>query len=459
MQGERKQAEAERAEREKDHQQARLRADALAVEADKVAAQRSEIQQSSGFDSQLASERLARLQEQRLLQEDNADAWHALAAEADKLASKNQGSATTKRDSARDALNDYLHRWSSEDRPNVLGGDDYQSRSIWVSAELTRVRDTQLARYETEAANALREAEFAFRADFVAKLQENFSLLDDQLRELNRNLKHRPFHGQYYHFIKNPEKDLRQVLDWVQAWTPEQGGDVGGLFDAGKDPNHPHREAIEQVRQLLMEAGREPANLSADAGADAGGGTDSGSGTGFGQPTRAGSAASRGARDWHERLSDYRRYFNFDVRMSDRHDGGGNPELLSRRLGKGSGGEHQSPFYVAIGAALAAAYRIERDPTSGQLRGGMVLALFDEAFSKLDVQNSASALGFLDSLGLQVLLAAPDEKYGQIAEHVDSIINVYRDGGDVHIDTELIKPEARRALSADNPARPVASPD
>ena len=81
----------------------------------------------------------------------------------------------------------------------------------------------------------------------------------------------------------------------------------------------------------------------------------------------------------------------------------------------------------------------------------MALAVFDEAFSKLDLQNTVSALGFLDELGLQVLLAAPDEKYGQIAEHVDTIVNVYRDGGSVHIDAEYIKSEARRALAADNP--------
>jgi len=143
------------------------------------------------------------------------------------------------------------------------------------------------------------------------------------------------------------------------------------------------------------------------------------------------------------------------VRMSDDKEGGGNPELLSRRLGKGSGGEHQSPFYVAIGAALAAAYRIERDQ-DGSYRGGMALAVFDEAFSKLDLQNTVSALGFLDELGLQVLLAAPDEKYGQIAEHVDTIVNVYRDGGSVHIDAEYIKPDARRALASDNP---VVRPD
>ncbi|MCK4818431.1 hypothetical protein KA005_21855, partial [bacterium] len=138
------------------------------------------------------------------------------------------------------------------------------------------------------------------------------------------------------------------------------------------------------------------------------------------------------------------------VRMSDDKDGKGNPEYLSRRLGKGSGGEHQSPFYVAIGAALAAAYRIDRKE-DGSYIGGMGLAVFDEAFSKLDLQNTVSALGFLDELGLQVLLAAPDEKYGQIAEHVDTIVNVYRDGAIVHIDTEYIKPETKKILSSDNP--------
>ncbi|WP_058555931.1 SbcC/MukB-like Walker B domain-containing protein [Thiohalocapsa sp. ML1] len=430
------QAKSAHAEHGKRQQAMQLRADALAAQAEAAAAQRSLLQQTDGFDAQLAAERLEQLQTQALFQNENADAWRALGAEAQRRAGTQESTANKARERARDALNEYLHRWSAEDRPAVLGGDDHRARSAWVATELTRVRDTQLARYETEAETALREAEFAFRADFVGKLQESFGLLDEQLKELNRNLRNRPFHGQYYHFTKQPEPDLKDVLAWVQAWSPEQGGDVGGLFDAANDPSHPHREAIARVRSLLMEAGG--ADPAAGSVAD-----------------RAG--AGRAGRDWHERLSDYRSYFHFDVRMSDRRDGGGNPELLSRRLGKGSGGEHQSPFYVAIGAALAAAYRIERDAAEG-LRGGMALAIFDEAFSKLDVQNSAAALGFLDGLGLQVLLAAPDEKYGQIAEHVDSIVNVYRDGGDVHIDTERIKPEARRALAADNPLRTAAEP-
>jgi len=398
----------------------------LEQESQAVAGRRRAIQQAPSFDASLAAGRLEELQSLESEAIEAPTAWQALGTEAGRRAAVQEKGAVNQRDKAREGLSQYWATWSPEQRPSL---DDAQNPLIlaaWVVRELNQVRETQLARYVSEAENALREAEFAFRADFVGKLQENLQLLEENRREINRSLRSRPFHGQYYSFVKQPVTDLQDILDWVLAWTPEQGGDVGGLFDAVSDPNHPHRTAIARERNLLMEA-------AGDAG-------------------RAGG--------WDERLADYRQYYQFDVRMSDERDGGGNPEFLSRRLGKGSGGEHQSPFYVAIGAALAAAYRLERD-RDGRLSGGMALALFDEAFSKLDLQNTVSALGLLDELGLQVLLAAPDEKYGQIAEHVDTIVNVYRDGGSVHIDTETIKAAARQALAADNPAvrpDPVSEP-
>ena len=412
-------------EREHTEQAQRLALERKDAEASTVAERRGAIQQTQGFDAQLAAERLEELQAQELFAQESPSTWRALGEEAGRRAATQEAMVRNRRNEAREGLTDYWAAWSSEHRPATGGADDHLTLAAWVVRELTQVRETELARYVTEADNALRAAEHAFRADFVGKLQENLQLLEESRKELNRNLRHRPFHGQYYSFVKQPEPDLKQVLDWVLAWTPEQGSDVGGLFDAADDPNHPHREAIARVRNLLMEA----------AGGEGRG--------------------PIGGGGWDERLADYRQYYHFDVRMSDDKEGGGNPELLSRRLGKGSGGEHQSPFYVAIGAALAAAYRIERDQDGGY-RGGMALAVFDEAFSKLDLQNTVSALGFLDELGLQVLLAAPDEKYGQIAEHVDTIVNVYRDGGSVHIDAEYIKPDARRALASDNP---VVRPD
>jgi len=388
-----------------------------------IAEQRNEIQVRPGYDAQLASEKYDELSSQEMFSDESVDSLMVLKGKAETHANTNETKVRTLRTQAREALAEYWSAWGTENRPMTGSFDDYLPLATWVVRELTQIKETQLAQYVKEAENALRQAEHAFRSDFVGKLQENLNLLDDQLRELNRNLKNRPFHGQYYRFIKNPESDVKQVLDWVLDWKPEQGGDVGGLFDAAGDPNHPHSSAIARVRNLLMEA--------------------------------AGSDGKSGG-DWESRLADYRNYYSFDVRMSDDKEGKGNTELLSRRLGKGSGGEHQSPFYVAIGAALAAAYRIERDE-SGGFRGGMGIAVFDEAFSKLDLQNTVSALGFLDELGLQVLLAAPDEKYGQIAENVDTIVNVYRDGANVHIDAEYIKPATRKILASDNPVlRPEA---
>lgn len=394
--------------------------DQLASKSDsseEVARQRGQIESIPGFDAEQASGHLDDLQQQVLLAEQGADFWLALAERADKSASKQATARRNRLAEAHDGLKDYLAQWPNQQPPSLGLDEDPLPQSAWVLAQLDAVRDTELARYATEADSALREAETAFRADFVGKLQENLHLLESQRRELNQNLKRRPFHGQYYHFVKQPDRALEPILRWVESWTPEQGSDVGGLFDGSHDPNHPHHEAIARIKGLLMAAAED---------APSGDGLDAD-------------------------LADYRQYYHFDVKMTDDQDGQRNAELLSRRLGKGSGGEHQSPFYVAIGAALAAAYRIERDDQGGY-RGGLGLAVFDEAFSKLDLQNTVSALGFLDELGLQVLLAAPDEKYGQIAEHVDTIINVYRDGGEVYIDTDYIKPAARQALSADNPA-------
>jgi uncharacterized protein YPO0396 len=116
-----------------------------------------------------------------------------------------------------------------------------------------------------------------------------------------------------------------------------------------------------------------------------------------------------------------------------------------------SGGEHQAPFYVAIGAALAATYRLERDEATGKIRGGMALALFDEAFSKLDVGNTQSALAFLRDLGMQAVIAAPDERHALLAEEMDTIVNVYRDGGAVSIEPQYFKPALHALLAADNP--------
>jgi uncharacterized protein YPO0396 len=185
---------------------------------------------------------------------------------------------------------------------------------------------------------------------------------------------------------------------------------VGSLFDAELQQGNEHYEARKKIRELLLD--------------------------------------TEGTKGSEERLADYRNYYRFDVEMKDVN--GRNTALLSQRIGKGSGGEHQAPFYVAIGAALAATYRIERD-VDGNVRAGMTLALFDEAFSKLDIQNCANAMEFMRDLGMQVVVAAPNEKFTTLAEEMDTMVHVYRDGAAVSVTPQYIKQAARDALAADNP--------
>jgi uncharacterized protein YPO0396 len=146
-------------------------------------------------------------------------------------------------------------------------------------------------------------------------------------------------------------------------------------------------------------------------------------------------------------LADYRQYFTFEIVMTD---GQGRRTSMSSRAVKGSGGEAQAPFYVAMAASLAAAY------FPGHSTGrptGMGLAMFDEAFNKLDVVNTQALLNFFTDMGLQLMIAGPEEKRAAYTEVLDTIVLVNKslDGTSVLIDAEHPGARARAALGDINP--------
>ena len=349
------------------------------------------------------------------LQTEHGEDLNKVEETARQRARKNRTDQVQSRDAAHADLREYalkhaaLLPGSANQTPEAL----HAELEAWSIATLTNLEDTQLAGLSDRAEKARLDAEQIFHAQFIGQLRDNLAGIDDALDELNRNLKKRNFHGELYQFKKFDEKEFEPLIKWVKSATAEVQANVGSLFDTQALPGSEHFEARKKVRELLM------------------GGAD-------------------GAKALEDKLADYRNYYRFDVEMKDPNRSG-SAAMLSQRLGKGSGGEHQAPFYVAIGAALAATYRLERDEATGKVRGGMALALFDEAFSKLDVGNTQSALAFLRDLGMQAVIAAPDERHALLAEEMDTIVNVYRDGGAVSIEPQYFKPALHALLATDNP--------
>ena len=159
IKGQADQAAKDLREREHAEQAQRLALDRKDADAHAVAERRGVIQQTPGFDAQLAAERLEELQAQELFAEESSATWQALGEEAEHRAGVQEKIVINQRAQARDGLTDYWAAWSSEHRPAIGAADDHLPLAAWVVRELTQVRETQLARYVTEADNALKEAE------------------------------------------------------------------------------------------------------------------------------------------------------------------------------------------------------------------------------------------------------------------------------------------------------------
>jgi len=140
-------------------------------------------------------------------------------------------------------------------------------------------------------------------------------------------------------------------------------------------------------------------------------------------------------------LDDYRRFFRFEVqiRQDERVVG-----TLSERMRSGSGGEHRAPLYVIAGAALAAAYG-----KSDAYPGGIGLILLDEFGDKIDAQNARAVVDYLRSLGLQLVLAAPDTAQGTLSGVLESYIELFRDGDLLQAERIEVKSAARELLLSD----------
>ena len=278
--------------------------------------------------------------------------------------------------------------------------------SAWIAVEEANLRDNELVRKEAEAADARLETIRTFKEDFVGKVRGAFDAIDGVLEDLNRQLRKRDFHGLTYRFSKREAAGYRDMIALInRSSDPEFDLPLFARADTADGAlNEEEARALNRLQELAL-----------DPQADIGD------------------------------IEDPRRYFEFHLEMLNRK--GQVKTDLARRIGTGSGGQLQVPFYVSIGAALAATCYPDRKG----LDGGLAMAIFDEAFSKMDAAVVSEVLAFNESIGLQTIIAAPDKERPTFEQFMDTIVTISRLGTVVMLDIQTIKPHTHAEFRKANP--------
>lgn len=112
-----------------------------------------------------------------------------------------------------------------------------------------------------------------------------------------------------------------------------------------------------------------------------------------------------------------------------------------KRSSMGSGGEIAIPFYVVMCAALMSA-----SYPAGSNAGGLCIALFDEAFEKLD-DSRRDIFKLFETCGIQAILCKPDGDALALVPLCRRVINLYPNGLDVTHDRTDILPQASLAYA------------
>jgi uncharacterized protein YPO0396 len=247
-------------------------------------------------------------------------------------------------------------------------------REVW--------RDSRLPEYRAKIADAKSKALEQLAEDVIFRLRENLLGARRQLEELNKALKDVPFGSERYQFTMEPEADKKDFYDLVMN---------AGLFP---------KESL--FGQVAMGSNEVRVNLRDFV-------------------DRLVEAEAEEVKTALEERADYREYFRYDLKIIHAD---GHYSLYDRVAADKSGGETQTPYYIAILASMHRMYRSGRGVQDGQSAG---LVLLDEAFGKMDGERIAATLVFARRLGLQLIMATPKERSDLVAPRVERSIYVHKD--------------------------------
>lgn len=247
--------------------------------------------------------------------------------------------------------------------------------------ELQRINESALPAYQAKINAARESAMEQFQNQFLDKLKSGIDQVRRQVNDLNKALKDAQFGNDRYQFKVSKSPDYADYYEMIMSETRMEG-DVG-LF--AMEFEEKYANLRDDLFQKLASSDDESLN------------------------PRKQSELEKNI----EIFTDFRTYLTFDMETTNKN---GEKHLLSKVLHTNSGGETQTPFYIAILASFAQLYKVNDSTSSGNT---LRLVVFDEAFSKMDSDRIIESVRLLRTLNLQAIVCTPPEKIQDIAPEAD----------------------------------------
>lgn len=259
--------------------------------------------------------------------------------------------------------------------PESDTNESYESRR-------RRITGAHVPEYEKKAVEEEQNWQQLFREQVLEKLRERL-LMVENLMDLLRTALDKPIGNNRYRIVARANRDVefelyRRLLDLSATVRGDE------MLFATADQEI--REAVERIfRAITSETGA--------GGAEA------------------------------ERFLDYRNYHDYDIEVANVNDPNARAYSVNRAAGKSSGGENQTPYFVAILASYLRAYRRHetrrKDPS-------LALVPIDEAFSKLSGDRIRDCIRALHTLDLQGVFSMSTGNIPYAVDQCDQVIAIHK---------------------------------
>ncbi|MCI8540107.1 MAG: AAA family ATPase [Erysipelotrichaceae bacterium] len=231
--------------------------------------------------------------------------------------------------------------------------------------EISNYSDDKIKAYIDKVNRAYRDAKDCFENQFFATLKRKIDNVTRELSQINRTIKLQRFGDSKYKFVATPTTDV-EYRNYYEIIMSE---DLNGRNLMNSSIYDDNKEIIDrlfyEVAQLNNMTQKE--------------------------------YEANGKRI--EKYTHFTTYLDFDILEND--------NSLTKTISSKSGGETQTPFYIAILASLLNLYDSSRD--------SLRLVIFDEAFDKMDSERIEKSVMLLKDSGFQTIIATPTDKIPYIA--------------------------------------------